>query len=106
MFENILWLILAHYILDYPLQGDFLAQTKGKYWYSLFVHCIIYSLGMALVFKFIGVFAMWKVLVLLLSHILIDYKKATAKNNDLALTTYLYIDQCFHIAINLILYVI
>lgn len=104
--ENILWIILAHYILDYPLQGDFLASTKGKYWYSLFAHCIIYGLGMALVFKFIGVFAIWKVLVLVLSHLIIDYKKATAKNKDLALTSYLYLDQFLHLIINIILYII
>ena len=34
-----------------PLQGDFLAQTKGKYWYSLLAHSLIYSLGLALVLK-------------------------------------------------------
>mgnify|MGYP003879705163 CR=1 FL=1 len=41
--ENILWLLLAHYLLDYPLQSDFLAQTKGKYFYSLLLlaHSII-----------------------------------------------------------------
>lgn len=45
---NILWLLLGHYIFDYPLQGDFLAQTKGKYFYSLLAHSMIYGLGMAL----------------------------------------------------------
>ena len=54
--ENILWILLAHYLLDYPLQSDFLAQTKGKYWYSLLAHSIIYGLGMALILKLLGVF--------------------------------------------------
>ena len=103
---NILWVLLAHYIADYPLQGDFLAQTKGKYWYSLFVHSIIYGLTIALCFKLIGVFAIWKVIVLVGSHIIIDYKKATAKNKDKALTTYLYIDQILHLIINIILLLI
>lgn len=104
--ENILWILLAHYVLDYPLQSDFLAQTKGKYWYSLLAHSMIYGLGMALVFKFLGVFALWKAIVLVVSHIIIDYKKSNAKNKELALTTYLYIDQTLHLAINFILYVI
>lgn len=103
---NILWVLLAHYIADYPLQCDFLAQTKGKYWYSLLAHSIIYGLTIALCFKLIGVFAIWKVIVLVGSHIIIDYKKATAKNKDKALTTYLYIDQILHLIINIILLLI
>jgi len=104
--ENILWVILIHYIADYPLQGEFLALTKGKNWYSLFAHSIIYSLCMCLCFKIIGVFAIWKLLVLLISHIVIDYKKANAKNKEKALTTYLYIDQSLHLIINMILLVV
>jgi hypothetical protein len=104
--DNILWVLLAHYIADYPLQGDFLAQTKGKYWYSLFVHSIIYGLTIALCFRLIGVFAIWKAILLIGSHMIIDYKKATAKNKDKALTTYLYIDQILHLIINIILLLI
>lgn len=104
--EMVLWVILAHYIADYPLQGDFLAQTKGKYFYSLLAHSIIYGLTITLCFKFIGVFAIWKTFILVLSHIIIDYKKATAMNKDKALTTYLYIDQVLHLIINFILMVI
>ena len=103
MIENILWILLAHYVADYPLQGDFLAQTKGKYWYSLFVHSIIYSLVVALTLKLLGVFAIWKVAVLILSHLVIDYKKSNAVNKEKALTSYLYIDQSLHITIAILL---
>ena len=103
--ENILWIILAHYIADYPLQGDFLAQTKGKYWYSLLAHSVIYGLTIALALKLLGLFAIWKAIALIISHMVIDYKKATAKNKEKALTTYLYIDQALHIVINIILVV-
>jgi hypothetical protein len=102
--EFILWILLGHYICDYPLQGSFLAQTKGQYWYSLLVHSLIYGLGMALVFKVLGVFAIWKAVVLVISHIIIDYKKVTAKNKEKALTSYLYIDQALHLIINFVLY--
>jgi hypothetical protein len=104
--ENFLWLTLGHYVADYPLQGDFLAQTKCKYFYSLLAHSIIYGLTMALTLKLLGVFAIWKAVVLVVSHILIDYKKASAKNKDKALTSYLYIDQALHIGINIILYLV
>lgn len=103
--ENILWLLLGHYVCDYPLQGDFLAQTKGKYWYSLFAHSMIYGLGMALILSLLGAdYIVLKAVVLVASHIFIDYVKATAKNKDKALTSYLYIDQAIHMAINVILY--
>jgi hypothetical protein len=102
--EVLLWIILAHYIADYPLQGSFLAQTKGKYFYSLLAHSIIYGLTIALSFKLLGVFSILKAFILVISHILIDYKKATARNKDKTLTTYLYIDQALHLAINVVLF--
>lgn len=34
--------VLCHLIGDYVLQCDFIAQTKGKNWYHLFVHCIVF----------------------------------------------------------------
>lgn len=102
--ELILWVALAHYIADYPLQGDFLAQTKGKYFYSLLAHSVIYGLSIALCFKLLGVFAVWKAIVLVISHIIIDYKKANAKNKEKSLTTYLYIDQVLHLSINIALF--
>jgi len=54
----------------------------------------------------LGVFTIWKAIVLVVSHIVIDYKKSHAKNKDKALTTYLYIDQALHIIIILTLYYI
>ena len=103
MIENILWVLLAHYIADYSLQGDFLAQTKGKYWYNLFAHSMIYSLSLCLCFKLLGVFVIWKFIVLLISHIIIDYLKANAKDKEKALTSYLYVDQGLHIMIAVLL---
>lgn len=106
--ENVFWVILAHYISDYPLQGDFLAQTKGKHWYSLFVHSVIYGLTISLCFELLGVFTVWKAYVLVGSHMVIDYYKCkyAPANPTKALTTYLYIDQALHIIINIILYML
>ncbi len=106
MIESFLWLLLAHYIADYPLQGTFLATTKGKSWYSLLAHSVIYGLTISLCLKFLGAFALWKAVVLVTSHIIIDYRKATATDKTKAETTYLYIDQALHILINFALCVI
>jgi hypothetical protein len=104
--EKFLWLLLAHYVADYPLQGDFLAQTKGEYWYSLLAHSIIYGLSVALALNILGVFAVWKAILLVSSHFIIDYKKSNAINKKKSLSTYLYADQILHIAINTVLAVV
>lgn len=104
MGETILWLTLAHYLGDYPLQGDFLATTKGKFFYSLFVHSFIYSATVMAFFAFGASFEMWKFFVLLFSHMVIDNIKANSEDKSKALTSYLYIDQSLHLAIIYILY--
>ena len=39
--HTIVLVVLCHLIGDYVLQCDFIAQTKGKNWYHLFVHCAL-----------------------------------------------------------------
>jgi len=99
-------MLFAHYVLDYPLQGEFLAQTKGKHWYSLLAHSIIYGLGISVLFYFIYKPTMLYMIPtafwLVGSHAYIDACKSTAKNKNKALTSYLYIDQGLHILINII----
>ena len=101
--NNLLIVTFAHYIGDYVFQGDFLAQTKGKYWYSLFVHSFLYAMTIGFTLEFIGVFTMWKLAILLASHMIIDYTKANAQNKTYALTRYLYVDQMLHMIINVVL---
>jgi hypothetical protein len=104
--QNFFIVLFMHYVLDYPMQGSFLAQTKGKYLYSLLAHCMIYGIGIAITFRGLGapVASFIPIVVFVVgTHLLIDFKKATAKNKELALTTYLYIDQAMHIIINTIL---
>lgn len=104
---NIIYMLFAHYLLDYPLQGEFLATTKGKYWYSCLAHSLIYGLGMAILLSILytpPVFISVLIgMTLVCSHYIIDHFKATASNKDKALTTYLYIDQSLHLIINFVL---
>lgn len=100
-----MFLMFAHYLGDYPLQSDFLATTKGKSLYSLFVHCFIYSMTIATTIMLIkGEFEISVFMVVFLSHIIIDSLKARTKNKEKALTTYLYIDQSLHLVINIIVF--
>lgn len=69
--ETIIKLILAHLIGDYVLQIDFIAQTKGKNFYHLLVHCILYC---SMFYIWFGL--VWQLIPLLILHIFIDYIKA------------------------------
>lgn len=72
---NFLVLYFFNLVLDYPLQGTFLAEWKQKNNYVLFVHCAIWGLGLSLVLVHIQLFEWWKVLMLVFGHYLIDYWK-------------------------------
>ena len=97
--ENLLILYVANLILDYPLQGTFLAEYKAKNNYILFVHCAIWALGLSVVLMPLGLFAWWKVIMLLVGHIVIDYWKCRGlyKKWNIKDWTSLYIDQSLHI---------
>ena len=73
--KELLILYVANLILDYPLQGTFLAEYKAKNNYILFVHCAIWAFGLSVVLMPLGLFAWWKVIMLLIGHIAIDYWK-------------------------------
>lgn len=72
------WLLVAHALCDFPLQGDFLARAKageftaagmGRGW-PLFWHCLIHAGGVALVTGNI-----WLGLLELVWHFIIDVAK-------------------------------
>lgn len=97
--ENLLILYLSNLILDYPLQGSFLAEYKQKNNYILFVHCAIWAFGLSAVLIFLGLFAWWKVIMLLVGHFVIDYWKCRGiyKKWNIKDWTSLYIDQFLHV---------
>lgn len=97
--ENLLILYVANLILDYPLQGTFLAEYKAKNNYILFVHCAIWAFGLSVVLMPLGLFAWWKVIMLFVGHIVIDYWKCRGlyKKWKIKDWTSLYIDQFLHI---------
>lgn len=76
------FLLLAHYLADYPLQGDFLSKAKnpsapipGVPWYqAMFAHAMIHSGFVFLITSSIWI-AMFEVVV----HFIIDYLKCKGK---------------------------
>ena len=64
-------LVFCHLLGDYVLQCDYIAQTKGKNWYHLFVHSALYC------FPFFCWFGLvWQLPVVFVSHMIIDPLKA------------------------------
>lgn len=77
MIELIYKLITFHLIGDYVLQIDFIAKTKGDNLYHLLAHCFLYTVPFYLCFGFDT-----RLIVLLISHIIIDVLKARYKAID------------------------
>lgn len=98
MFHILFAATVAHYIGDYPLQGDFLANFKGKLDYILFCHALIWTGCIAAVLAYFGVFAWWKIVFLLVGHMVIDRWKSRKEDKTKALTLDLWIDQGLHMA--------
>lgn len=91
-------LYFLNLVLDYPLQGTFLAEYKCKNNYILFVHCAIWALGIYIALYFLGLATVWKLVMLLVGHYLIDYWKCRDlyKKYMKDFTAY-YINQSLHI---------
>ena len=92
-------LYFANLLLDYPLQGNFLVQSKSKSNYYLFVHSAIWGFGIATVLMYFSIFALWKLIMLTVGHYAIDYAKCRGvMNRSLHLGDMgsLYLDQALH----------
>ena len=86
--EKIIQLLFCHLVGDYVLQSPYLAETKGKDWYHLFVHCSLYCLPFYICFGLEQ-----RIMLLFLSHFGIDSLKARYNRIGFA------IDQILHYAV-------
>ena len=69
--EKIFVLILCHLVGYYFFQSSFLADTKGKNWYHLFIHCALYYIPFYVCFG-----RCWQLAVIGVLHFPIDALKA------------------------------
>ena len=88
MLEKTIQLLFCHLVGDYVLQSPYLAETKGKDWYHMLVHCILYCLPF-----YICVGLDSRIMLLFLSHFGIDTLKA--RYNRIGFT----MDQILHYAV-------
>jgi hypothetical protein len=91
--QTMFFLIFLHYLGDFPMQGAYLAENKGKNDYLLFAHSFIWAGVISAGLLYFGMFAIWKVLFLIAGHFLIDRWKARKVDSG---NTELLIDQFLH----------
>jgi len=72
--HKIFQLVMCHLVGDYVFQSEFMANTKGKNWYHMIVHCLLYTAPFYIVFGFV-----WQLAVVLLAHLIVDPLKARWK---------------------------
>ncbi|MGI5828479.1 MAG: DUF3307 domain-containing protein [Patescibacteria group bacterium] len=93
---NFIWLLFAHYFGDIAFQSSWQADNKGKYWYVMLSHCMIWAGSISIALQFLGIFSISKALGLFLGHYIMDSWKArqpkTPENWWM-----IYPDQAFHI---------
>lgn len=102
MIAPFFWFLFAHLVADYPLQGDFLAQAKGKNWIALVSHAGMWTGCITLALILLGFHPGAGVVVsLFVVHAIADTLKARKwlwyAHMD-ALGEGLLIDQLIHVA--------
>ena len=102
--SGFLALLFGHFIADWALQNDFVSQNKGKVWFIMLAHCMVWSGVICFLLAYMGIFTIWKFLFLLIGHWIADkYKIDNIANEDQRVDAceynlqLLYIDQAWHV---------
>ena len=96
--EAIMWVLFAHYIGDWALQPQWIGMSKGKYWYVMLSHCMVYTGIVAIAFKYVGVPDLVRTCaIIFVIHWAVDAWKC--RETKEFPTWHLYVDQFIHIAL-------
>jgi hypothetical protein len=93
--ELLFWLVCAHYIGDIALQSPWQADNKGKLWYVMLSHVMIWTTCICIPLKLFGVMGWWHPVFLFVGHFVIDKWKAS-KPRDAEYWHLIYYDQAMH----------
>ena len=93
---NFIWLIFAHYIGDIALQTDWQAQNKGKLWYVMLSHCVIWTAMICIALEYSQLLQWWHPIFLVTGHWICDKWKTTKPRTPEA-WKYIYSDQIWHL---------
>lgn len=95
--EKIWWLLSFHYIFDWGLQSRWMGENKHKINDILFAHCMIYTGGISIALKIMGIFNIYTVTFTFITHYITDYISSRLSNKTDDLNKKLYILRCDHI---------
>lgn len=90
-----IFVLLAHLLYDFHWQGVFIGENKGKYPFVMFIHVLTWTLLISSVLYLCGLFAVWKLLFLFTTHMLLDSWKSKLPQNDEYIWA-IYVDQGGH----------
>ena len=102
---NFIWLLFAHFIGDFALQHDWIAQNKKTNPYVMLSHAFVWSGCISVALQFLGTFSLWKVLFLVVGHSFIDLWKCWYGDTKRALF-YLLADQAMHMVQLLLVFLV
>lgn len=102
---DFIWLIFAHFIGDVALQSEWQASNKGKLWYAMLAHCIIWTAIICIALEYLGLLELWKVVFLLIGHIISDTWKA-GQPKTVENWWKIYPDQVWHLIQCIIVYML
>lgn len=104
--DKIIFILMAHLTGDYLFQTDYLAINKGKDNYILFAHSVLYTVGVMVVAKILGVDCnIYQLAILGLLHFPIDYIKSKGfAPNIMGDKNALIFDQIIHYLLLFILF--
>jgi len=68
-------LFVGHLVGDFLLQTTWMAEKKDEVWLPLIIHCFLYTAAVALFALLAGGLSILPILVIFISHIIIDKSK-------------------------------
>jgi hypothetical protein len=89
------WLVFAHCMGDMAFQTQFIADRKGKNFFFMMLHAIIWTGSINIVLEIFNIFSPWKFLLLIIPHMIIDFWKANLPRDDKHMWA-IYVDQSLH----------
>lgn len=101
---NLYWMLLLHLLYDFHWQGQFVGTYKGKYPFIMFIHSLTYGLIVGLPYILTTTndkipLAAVCVVLLVISHFLIDEIKEMWIRECGEKMKFVYIDQAMHLFI-------
>lgn len=85
--KTLFYLIAGHYLADFPLQGEYLSNSKGSNFHAMAAHCMIQALTVMLATGDLRL-----AMIEFFAHAIIDKMKC---NGWLSLNQ----DQCLHLTL-------